>query len=86
MLSAECISKKNMKKDINYYMKLPYMIEVIPIPDSEGGGFTARFPEIGRFAITGDGETREEAIDNLRKTQKERFKEYLKKGEIEWTI
>ncbi|MBW2102285.1 MAG: toxin-antitoxin system HicB family antitoxin [Deltaproteobacteria bacterium] len=69
-----------MKKNIDYYMRLPYTIEVVPIPDSEGGGFTARLPEVGRFAITGDGETPEEAIRSLRKAQKERFKEYLKKG------
>jgi len=69
-----------MKKDIDYYMGLPYTIEVVSIPDDEGGGFTARLPEVGRFAITGDGETPKEAIDNLRKVQRERFEEYLEKG------
>ena len=69
-----------MSKNIEYYMNLPYTIEVVPIPEDEGGGFTARLPEVGRLAITGDGETAEEAIDNLRKAQEERFQEYLSKG------
>jgi len=53
------------KKNLDYYMKLPYTIEVVPIPESQGGGCTARLPQIGRFAITGDGETPEEAINSL---------------------
>jgi len=44
-----------MKKDINYYMDLPYTIEVVPKPKSQVGGFIARLPEFGRPAITGDG-------------------------------
>jgi histidine kinase len=69
-----------MKKDINYYMDLPYTIEVVPIPNSQGGGFIARLPEFGRLAITGDGESREEAIANLLAAQKERLSDYLRKG------
>lgn len=67
-------------EDLDYYMTLPYTIEVVPIPESLGGGFTARLPEIGRLAITGDGETPEEAIKNLEEVKHERFSEYLKKG------
>jgi len=69
-----------MMEDLDYYMTLPYTIEVVPIPESLGGGFTARLPEIGRLAITGDGETPEEAIKNLEEVKHERFSEYLKKG------
>jgi predicted HicB family RNase H-like nuclease len=68
------------KKNLDYYMKLPYTIEVIPIPESQGGGYTARLPQIGRFAITGDGETPEEAINSLEIAKRERFAEYLEKG------
>ena len=39
-----------MKKDLDYYMNLPYTIEIIRIPDSQGGGFSARLPEVGRLA------------------------------------
>jgi predicted HicB family RNase H-like nuclease len=69
-----------VKKDLRYYMELPYTIEVVAIPESEGGGFTARLPQVGRFAITGDGDTPAEAIANLEKIKKNRFEEYLKKG------
>ncbi|MBW1896649.1 MAG: toxin-antitoxin system HicB family antitoxin, partial [Deltaproteobacteria bacterium] len=69
-----------MKKDLDYYLGLPYVIEVVPIADSEGGGFAARLPQIGRFAITGDGDTPEEAIANMEEIKKKRFQEYLRKG------
>lgn len=67
------------RKDLNYYMKLPYTIEVVPIPESQGGGFTARLPQVGRLAITGDGETPEEAIAALETAKRERFIDYLKR-------
>lgn len=69
-----------MGKDLEYYLKLPYMIEVVPLSESEGGGYIARLPEIGRFAITGDGDTPEEAIKCLETAKRERFSEYLRKG------
>lgn len=69
-----------MDKNLDYYMSLPYIIEVVPISDSLGGGFTARLPEIGRFAITGDGETPEEAIKSLESAKRDRFEYYLRKG------
>ena len=69
-----------MDKDLDYYMSLPYVIEVVAISDSLGGGFTARLPGMGRFAITGDGETTEEAIKNLESAKRDRFEYYLKNG------
>lgn len=69
-----------MKKDLKYFMGLPYVIELIQIPESEGGGFSASMPEFGRFAIVGDGDTPQEAIDNLNALKKEHFSEYLEKG------
>ena len=69
-----------MKKDLEYYLKLPYVIEVVPIPEAHGGGFTARLPQIGRFAVTGDGETPGKAIADLELSKKERFAWYLEMG------
>lgn len=69
-----------MKKGLDYYMNLPYTIEIVRIPDSQGGGFSARLPEIGRLAIVGDGETIQEAISSLEEIKLERFTAYLKKG------
>ena len=69
-----------MKKDLDYYVSLPYRIEVVPISPEEGGGYMATLPEVGRMAITGDGETPEEAIRDLETQKSERFAEYLKKA------
>lgn len=69
-----------MFKNLEYYMTLPYRVEILQIPDAEGGGFMARLPEIGKYAILGDGDTPEEALRNLNESKRERFAEYIAKG------
>jgi len=69
-----------MEKNINYYLNLPYKIEVVPIPSEDGGGYEASLPEIGRFAIVGDGDTPAEAIEDLERIKTEQFRHYLEKG------
>ncbi|MGP1580868.1 MAG: type II toxin-antitoxin system HicB family antitoxin [Wolinella sp.] len=55
-----------MKKDINYYLNLPYKIELNQIPQDEGGGFCARMPEFEGVAFFyGDGASKGEALDEL---------------------
>ncbi len=54
-----------MMKNLKYHLNLPYKIEIVPIPAKEGGGYVASLPEIGRFAVSGDGETRAEAVEDL---------------------
>lgn len=61
-------------------MELPYTIEVKPIPEYEGGGFIASLPEIGKYTITGYGDTVDEAINCLNEIKFEKFSEYLQKG------
>lgn len=68
-----------MGKDLNYYLGLPYKIEIIPIPE-EGGGYMARVPQFGVQGIVGDGETREEALADLEENRKDRFEWYIKEG------
>ncbi|MCK5543163.1 MAG: toxin-antitoxin system HicB family antitoxin [Desulfobacterales bacterium] len=53
------------EKNINYYLSLPYKIEIEQIPSEDGGGYTARLPQFGAMGIVGDGETIPEAIDSL---------------------
>lgn len=48
--------------DLNHYLKLPYKLELTPLSAEDGGGFYARYPELGKAAAQGDGESREEAI------------------------
>jgi len=69
-----------LQKELNYYMELPYKIEVTPVPEEEGGGYMAVLPEIGKEAIVGDGDTVEEACRNLREIQKELFSDYLQRN------
>jgi len=69
-----------MGLDIKHYMNLPYKIEIVPIPESLGGGYSAQLPQLGKHAIVGDGDTVEEALANLDTIKLERFTEYLKKG------
>lgn len=69
-----------MKKDLNYYLGLPYKIEVTPIPEEEGGGYAARLPRFGRLGIVGDGDNIEEAIEDLKVNKELRFKQYLDEG------
>ena len=66
-----------MSKNLAYYMNLPYNIEIVPIPKSLGGGFTARLPQVGKDAIVGDGNMPEEAIAALEGVKRERFSHYL---------
>lgn len=64
--------------------KLPVYFEAIveAIPKSKGGGFMATCPALGKYAITGDGETVEEAIRNLATATEEQFKIYKNNGII----
>ena len=69
-----------MKKDLKYYMNLPYKIEIRAIPKAEGGGYVARLPELGRFTLAGDGDTPEEAIRSLNEIKEIMFNEWLEQG------
>lgn len=69
-----------MKKDIRYYMGLPYRIEIVPIGEADGGGFMAKLPQFGVQGIVGDGDTVREALEDLEANKKERFERYLAEG------
>jgi len=69
-----------MKRDLDYYLALPYRMEIIPIPEEEGGGFLARLPRFGELGIVGDGDTVEEALSDLAENKKARFRHYLDEG------
>lgn len=68
------------KKDLDYYLNLPYTIEITKIPDDEGGGYTACIPELGRWAFVGDGETPEQALTDLENIKRHLFSEFLRNG------
>ena len=61
------------------YLELPYTIITHEIDENEGGGYMAIFPRFG-VGIIGDGDTPEEAIQNLKIIQKVLFEKFLKCG------
>ena len=53
--------RKRIVKTIDYYMNLPYKMEIVP--DKEEGGFVASFPDLPGCITIGD--TIEEVIQNV---------------------
>jgi len=70
----------NEKKDLAYYLALPYKIEIAPIAEDDGGGYNACIPVLGRWSAVGDGDTPEEAITNLRAALPSLIEGWLKDG------
>ena len=69
-----------MSEPLEYYLSLDYPVEIRRIPDDLGGGFVATIPMLGSQAFVGDGETPQEAYENLQVAKAELFEEYLKDG------
>ncbi|MGP1485832.1 MAG: type II toxin-antitoxin system HicB family antitoxin [Campylobacter sp.] len=68
-------------KDLEYYLNLPYKIELKKIPQDEGGGWGAFMPEFNGIAFFyGDGETREEALSELEEAFKFTVETLIKDG------
>lgn len=58
-----------MLKELDYYMSLKYKIELSEISEEDGGGWLATHPELE--GCMSDGETTEEAIQNLNDARRE---------------
>lgn len=69
-----------MEKNLNYYMGLPYVVEIKPLTTEDGGGFLARIPLFGIQGIVSDGPTIEDALENLEISKEIIFSELLDKG------
>lgn len=67
-------------KTTDYYMNLPYKIELEQIPPSLGGGYAATVPLLGKLSFVGDGETPDEAVASLRELMAFKFGELIKAG------
>jgi predicted HicB family RNase H-like nuclease len=68
------------KKDLKYYLSLPYAIEVRQLREDEGGGYLACIPLLGRSAVLADGLDVEEALKNLELVKKDVIREWLARG------
>jgi antitoxin HicB len=69
-------------KNLDYFMALPYRMELEPIPAEQGGGFSASIPLLGRYALCADGNTVEEALDKLEEIKREVFTTCLEEGVV----
>ncbi len=69
-----------LEKNLEYYMKLNYPLEVIEVPEEEGGGVIITIPILGRASMNAYGETFEEARAMLDELKKDSFSRWLKEG------
>jgi predicted RNase H-like HicB family nuclease len=69
-----------MEKTIKYYMTLRYPIEVNEISEEEGGGFSACIPLLGRYSCVADGDSAQEAIENLGPVKQDLIEDLLDRG------
>ncbi|WP_051524383.1 type II toxin-antitoxin system HicB family antitoxin [Sulfurihydrogenibium subterraneum] len=67
---------KNVNEELDYYINMPYTIELIP--DVESGGFVAKIVELEGCITFGD--TREEALQMLEDAKREWIETALEEG------
>jgi len=70
-----------MTRNIDYYLSLNYPIEILQIPENDGGGVSASIPLLGRLSCVGDGENIQEAIEDLTRVKRRVLEELLAKGD-----
>ena len=63
-------------KDINYYMSLPYRLELLP--DTEEGGYAAKYPDLPGCITAGD--TMMEALENAEDAKRAWIEAQLEDG------
>ena len=69
-----------MQNTLEYYLSLDYPVEIRRIDEGLGGGYMASIPTLGSQAFVGDGETPQEAYENLQAAKREIFTDYLEHG------
>jgi predicted RNase H-like HicB family nuclease len=72
-------NKNRNERSVENLMKLRYKIELTPLSRQDGGGFLATIPLLK--GCQSDGETPDQAIQNLREAQKAWFSSALKHGD-----
>lgn len=69
-----------MKKDLNYYLNLPYEIVVRKLTDDEGGGYFAYYKDFK--GVMGDGESEAEAIADVKEAFRSAVEVMLEMGDF----
>jgi len=67
-------------KNIEYYMGLNYDVGLHVYSEEEGGGYRAYIPFLGSGAFVGEGDTAEDAIEDLRECKEEIFGLWINEG------
>lgn len=70
---------KRNGRAVQYYLSLPYKIELLPLTEADGGGYLAMIPLLE--GCQSDGKTPDEAIQNLREAQEAWVSSALKHGD-----
>jgi antitoxin HicB len=68
------------EKNLDYFLRLPYRIELEEISPDLGGGISVCIPTLGRYAVHADGETVQQALDKLEEIKRDRLEAYLEAG------
>lgn len=68
-----------MEKKANDYLKLQYQVNLRPISEEDGGGWLAEIPDLS--GCYSDGETPEEALNNIKEAKETWIKTALKRGQ-----
>jgi len=69
-----------MKLQLKELLKINYPTTIEKISEEEGGGYCASIPMLSNALFRGDGETREEALDNLDTIKSHIFKRWIDEG------
>jgi len=72
-------NRNRNERSVENLLKLRYKIELTPLAQQDGGGFLATIPLLK--GCQSDGETPDQAIQNLREAQKAWFSSALKHGD-----
>jgi len=68
-----------MTQNLEYYIKLKYIVKLAPISEEDGGGWLAEIPELK--GCMSDGETPEEALKNIEEAKIAWMSTALKRGQ-----
>ncbi len=69
-----------MKKDLDYYMSLPYEIRLEELSEEDGGGIMLSIPLLGWAAVRGHGYTYPEARQALEDCKRDFLEIWLEAG------
>lgn len=68
------------EKNLDYFLRLPYRIELEEIAPDLGGGISVCIPALGRYSVHADGDTVQQALDKLEEIKRDRLEAYLEAG------